>query len=243
MHVLHTLLSSANLARTLFCKQRIVSIVGLNKFCACVKESHDSMDGDNREQASSENGDTEVQEQFEEENGDNLEEAPQTNVDPESMQNCDLFGEVKVSAGDDEVQTEETNETAEGDNNEQEDTTESTEKPAEEAEENAEENQEKNEAETTGDSGEPTDDNKLQPGTKTNSDRQQDIFSRVFVGHLPTDRCSREDVEKLFSEYGIITGCSVLNGYGFVQYKTPDCVDEAIKHLHGQHFFGANIGT
>jgi len=215
--------------------------VGLNNFAHALKESQDSMDGDNREHASGENGDTEVQEQYEEENGDNLEDAPQTDVDPETMQNCDLFGEVKVPAGD-EVQTEEADNTAEGDNNEQEDATESSEKPAEE---NAEESQEKKEAETTttGESGEPTDDSKLQPGTKTNSDRQQDIFSRVFVGHLPTDRCSREDVEKLFSEYGTITGCSVLNGYGFVQYQKPDSVDAAIKHLHGHHFFGANIGT
>ena len=193
------------------------------------------MDGDNREHASEDNGDTEVQEQYQEENGDNLEEAPQTNADEDNMQNCDLFGEVNAPAGD-EAEAEEVDNTAEGDNNEQEDT---AEKPAEET---AEENQEKKEAETTGDSGEPSDDAKLQPGTKTNSDRQQDIFSRVFVGHLPTDRCSREDVEKLFSEYGEITGCSVLNGYGFVQYRTPDSVDAAIKHLHGHHFFGANIG-
>jgi len=206
----------------------------LTFFAHALKESHDSMDGDNREHASGENGDTEVQEQYEEENGDNLEEAPQTDDDPESMQNCDLFGEVKVPAGD-EVQTEEADNTAEGDNNEQEDVTESSEKPAEETEE-------KKEAETTGESGESIDDSKLQPGTKTNSDRQQDIFSRVFVGHLPTDRCTREDVEKLFSEYGTITGCSVLNGYGFVQYQKPDSVDAAIKHLHGHHFFGANIG-
>lgn len=202
---------------------------------------------------SDENGENEATEQFEEENQDEVEEAPE-NIDSEGGRHCDLFGELNVPAGEEaSAETEETEETNESkgnvqdeeENAEQNDAEETTDKTTEEETTEAKESTEDKDGEkpaeeTEGDQQEQSD---AQSGTKTNSDRQQDIFSRVFVGHLPTDRCNRTDVEKLFSQYGTITGCSVLNGYGFVQYKTPDSVDEAIRHLHGHHFFGANIGN
>ena len=211
---------------------------------------------------SDENGEneaTEQTEQYEEEDQEEVEEAPE-NADQDGGRHCDLFGELNAPAGEEATaETEEGNETKE-DVQEEEDTNaeqndaeqndaEQTDKPEEEeATETKESTEEKDgdgekpAEQAEGDQQQSSDDPSAQPGTKTNSDRQQDIFSRVFVGHLPTDRCTRNDVEKLFSQYGIITGCSVLNGYGFVQYKTPDSVDEAIRHLHGHHFFGANIG-
>jgi len=207
---------------------------------------------------SNEDGENQVNEQYEEENEDDVEEAP-SNTDPEGARQCDLFGELNVPGGEEATaEAEERNETKENvqgeeDNVEQTNVAETEEKTAEEetAEEETAEAKEQTEEEKEGEKPaeeteqeqqESEDAQAAQPGTKTNSDRQQDIFSRVFVGHLPTDRCSRTDVEKLFSQYGTITGCSVLNGYGFVQYKTPESVDEAIRHLHGHHFFGANIG-
>lgn len=210
-------------------------------------------DSGNRDKMSDENGENEATEQYEEEEQDDVEEAPE-NTDPEGGRHCDLFGELNVPADEEATaETEEGNEDKENAQEEEEDANaeqnnaEETEKPADEEttetkESTEEKDGEKPAGETEGDQQQSADDAAAQPGTKTNSDRQQDIFSRVFVGHLPTDRCSRTDVEKLFSQYGTITGCSVLNGYGFVQYKTPDSVDEAIRHLHGHHFFGANIG-
>ena len=197
---------------------------------------------------SNENGDDEANEQYEEEedNQDDVEEAP-SNTDPEGGHQCDLFGELKVPADEEATaDTEEATETKEEDDDNAEETNvEETDKAADEetaeTKEPTEEESEKPAAEES-DGQQQSENAAAQAGTKTNSERQQDIFSRVFVGHLPTDRCTRNDVEKLFSQYGTITGCSVLNGYGFVQYKTPESVDEAIRHLHGHHFFGANIG-
>ena len=207
---------------------------------------------------SDENGENEATEQYEEENEEenqeDVEDAP-SGADPEGGRHCDLFGELNVPPGEEaSAETEETNEAEE---NVQEEEVDPEGKDAEEtadktAEEETKDTTETNETTEDKDAEKPaeeaegdktTEDANAQAGTKTNSERQQDIFSRVFVGHLPTDRCTRTDVEKLFSQYGTITGCSVLNGYGFVQYKTPDSVDEAIRHLHGHHFFGANIGN
>lgn len=204
---------------------------------------------------SDENGENEATEQYEEEDQEEdqekVEEVPE-NTDQEGGRHCDLFGELNVPAGEEATaETEEGNETKEEvqeeDANAEQNDAEQTEKPAEEEATETKESTEEKDGEkpaeqAEGDQQQSSEDPSAQPGTKTNSDRQQDIFSRVFVGHLPTDRCTRNDVEKLFSQYGTITGCSVLNGYGFVQYKTPDSVDEAIRHLHGHHFFGANIG-
>lgn len=203
---------------------------------------------------SDENGENEATEQYEEENQDDVEDAP-SSADPEGGRHCDLFGELKVPADEEaSAETEETNETEENVQEEEADAegtdaAETADKTAEEettetkdTTETSEDKEAEKPAEETEGDQQKTEDPNAQAGTKTNSERQQDIFSRVFVGHLPTDRCTRTDVEKLFSQYGTITGCSVLNGYGFVQYKTPDSVDEAIRHLHGHHFFGANIG-
>lgn len=42
--------------------------------------------------------------------------------------------------------------------------------------------------------------------------------SRVFVGNLNTIALSKEDVEQIFSRYGMVTGLSMHKGYAFVQY-------------------------
>ncbi|VDI30392.1 Hypothetical predicted protein [Mytilus galloprovincialis] len=41
---------------------------------------------------------------------------------------------------------------------------------------------------------------------------------RVFVGNLNTIAISKEEVERIFSMYGIITGISMHKGYAFVQF-------------------------
>lgn len=44
--------------------------------------------------------------------------------------------------------------------------------------------------------------------------------SRVFVGNLNTIALSKEDVEQIFSRYGMVTGLSMHKGYAFVQYSS-----------------------
>ena len=78
---------------------------------------------------------------------------------------------------------------------------------------------------------------------KTNSHNPRRIKARVFVGHLNTDRCSREDVEKLFEPHGKILGVSLQKGYGFVQFEDEEGARRAVKEVHGQHFFGMKIGN
>lgn len=45
---------------------------------------------------------------------------------------------------------------------------------------------------------------------------------RVFVGNLNTVALKKEDVEAIFSQYGLISGISMHKGYAFVQYHNPN---------------------
>ncbi|XP_064599086.1 heterogeneous nuclear ribonucleoproteins C1/C2-like [Liolophura sinensis] len=47
------------------------------------------------------------------------------------------------------------------------------------------------------------------------------IHCRVFVGNLNTHLMTKEDVERIFCNYGVITGISMHKGYAFVQYTNP----------------------
>lgn len=68
------------------------------------------------------------------------------------------------------------------------------------------------------------------------------IRSRVFVGHLNTERASRRDLEKLFSSCGKVIAISLLNGYGFVQFDNEESARKAIEEVHGTPFFGMKLG-
>ena len=76
----------------------------------------------------------------------------------------------------------------------------------------------------------------------TNSSMPEDIKSRVFVGHLNTDKCEKTEVDELFRPFGKILGVNMQNGYGFVQYEEEKSVKEAIKHLHGTVFKDEKLG-
>lgn len=86
------------------------------------------------------------------------------------------------------------------------------------------------------------DDDDGDSSTLTNSNNPRHIRSRVFVGHLNTEKCSRKHVEKLFSQYGNVVGCSIQHGYGFVQFDNEESARRAIRELHGTHFYGMRIG-
>ena len=76
----------------------------------------------------------------------------------------------------------------------------------------------------------------------TNSLSPEMIRSRVFVGHLNTDKADKEDVERLFSPYGHIIGITLNKGYGFVQYDNEKSAKAAIREVHGTPFHGSTIG-
>ena len=77
---------------------------------------------------------------------------------------------------------------------------------------------------------------------RTNSSDPKMIRSRVFVGHLNTDKCSRQELEELFSPFGKVASCSLQHGYGFVQYYDEQAAKRAITELHGLQFKGMKLG-
>lgn len=77
----------------------------------------------------------------------------------------------------------------------------------------------------------------------TSSNDTKAIRSRVFVGHLNTDRATRSDVEKLFEKCGKINAISMLSGYGFVQFDNEESARKAIDKYHGTVFFNTKLGT
>jgi RNA recognition motif-containing protein len=88
---------------------------------------------------------------------------------------------------------------------------------------------------------------KRSPGSKyndytTNSSDPRDVRSRVFIGHLSTDNCTKQEVDDLFQPFGKVLGINLQNGYGFVQYENEKSVKEAIKHLHATVFHGDKLG-
>lgn len=76
----------------------------------------------------------------------------------------------------------------------------------------------------------------------TSSSETNSVRSRVFVGHLNTDKATRRDLEKLFSSCGKIEAVSMLNGYGFVQFDNEESACKAIDKYHGTSFFGIRLG-
>ena len=77
---------------------------------------------------------------------------------------------------------------------------------------------------------------------RTNSNDPKLIRARVFVGHLNTEKCSRSELEDLFSPFGKVASCSLQHGYGFVQYYEEQAAKRAITELHGLQFKGMKLG-
>ena len=77
---------------------------------------------------------------------------------------------------------------------------------------------------------------------RTNSADPKMVRARVFVGHLNTEKCSRSELEELFSPFGKVASCSLQHGYGFVQYYEEQAAKRAITELHGLHFKGMKLG-
>ena len=61
----------------------------------------------------------------------------------------------------------------------------------------------------------PMDDFPKKPTSATNSTDPELVNSRVFIGHLPTDRITKDELEEMFKKYGEILGESIWEMHGF----------------------------
>ncbi|KAL8607448.1 hypothetical protein ACOMHN_004422 [Nucella lapillus] len=62
--------------------------------------------------------------------------------------------------------------------------------------------------------------------------------SRVFVGNLNTFALSKEDVDRIFGQYGLVTGISMHKGYAFVQYNHPGEARRSVAFENGNSYGG-----
>ncbi|XP_017076265.1 keratin, type I cytoskeletal 9 isoform X2 [Drosophila eugracilis] len=63
--------------------------------------------------------------------------------------------------------------------------------------------------------------------------------AKVFVGSLP--RCKPDELRRLFSNYGSVVECDVMNRCAFVHLENSDMADAAIAALNGTVFKGQSI--
>jgi len=63
--------------------------------------------------------------------------------------------------------------------------------------------------------------------------------AKVFVGSLP--RCKPDELRRLFSNYGSVVECDVMNRCAFVHLETTEMADAAIAALNGTVFKGQPI--
>lgn len=52
---------------------------------------------------------------------------------------------------------------------------------------------------------------------------------RLFIGNLPANTITKEDLFRIFSQYGEVLQISIKAGYGFVQYRTAEACAASIK--------------
>ncbi len=79
-------------------------------------------------------------------------------------------------------------------------------------------------------------------GRNTSSNDPQMLDSRVFIGNLPSEKITRVEVEKLFSDYGNVLGVSLHKSYGFVQYDNKESAEKAVEAMHGYSLQNSSLG-
>merc|ERR1712167_109676 len=70
----------------------------------------------------------------------------------------------------------------------------------------------------------------------------------VFVGNL-NFRATEDDIGHMFSQFGNVLSVRIVTdrdtgrprGFGFVEYDSPECVDQAIQNLNGQDMMGRQL--
>lgn len=75
----------------------------------------------------------------------------------------------------------------------------------------------------------------------TNSTDPAAKHCRVFVGNLNTVAMSKEDVEQIFGQYGMVAGCSMHKGYAFIQYNTQVEAHRAAQSEDGKVYHAMKI--
>ncbi|XP_038070391.1 heterogeneous nuclear ribonucleoprotein C-like isoform X2 [Patiria miniata] len=75
----------------------------------------------------------------------------------------------------------------------------------------------------------------LSPGISnvTNRNDMKSRASRIFIGNLNTGQVTTQEIVSRFSKYGRITGVSIHEGYGFVQYNNELNARQAIEGEYG----------
>ena len=68
------------------------------------------------------------------------------------------------------------------------------------------------------------------------------LKARVFIGNLATEKVKREDLTETFEIYGEVIGCSLLRGYGFVQFLSEEDARNAVRGENGKTMRGAIMG-
>lgn len=79
-------------------------------------------------------------------------------------------------------------------------------------------------------------------GRNTSSSDPVLLNSRVFIGNLPSEKISRQEVEELFLKFGNVLGVSLHKSYGFVQYDKEDDAKKAVESMNGYLLQGMCLG-
>ncbi|KAI8491175.1 negative regulation of insulin receptor signaling pathway, partial [Branchiostoma belcheri] len=79
------------------------------------------------------------------------------------------------------------------------------------------------------------------PMVSSDTNDPRSINARVFIGNLPTDRLTRQELEGQFSKYGHITACSLHKGFGFVQFAEEQDARESVKGEAGKTIKGFKV--
>lgn len=66
--------------------------------------------------------------------------------------------------------------------------------------------------------------------------------SRLFVGNLASEKTSKEELARIFAQYGDIYEIVLKESYGFVQYNNSESVREAIRMENGRLVGGLKLG-
>ncbi|KAF8383012.1 hypothetical protein PRIPAC_72154 [Pristionchus pacificus] len=70
-------------------------------------------------------------------------------------------------------------------------------------------------------------------------------FTNVFIKNLEDD-VDKEKLEKMFSEFGTVTSCAIMNdgegkpkGFGFVAFEEPEQAEKAVNEMHEKQVEGS----
>ena len=72
----------------------------------------------------------------------------------------------------------------------------------------------------------------------TNGKELEYQICRVFVGHLPVDYLSKDDIYYQFEKYGKIISISLHRGFAFIQFKAPEMARHAASSENGRRCKG-----